>query len=95
MNGKLIELSPSEKFVIIKDAIETSGVKNIIKYLCEVAEIFRISYYKYLSETSKTNKSNQELEDEKARDLIIKAYEFKGRQKGARQIKMTLENKSA
>ncbi|BDU50469.1 IS3 family transposase [Haliovirga abyssi] len=95
VNGKLIELSPSEKFVIIKDVIETSGVKNIIKYLCEVAEISRTSYYNYLSETSKTNKSNQELEDEKARDLIIKAYEFKGRQKGARQIKMTLENEFA
>lgn len=59
----------------------------MISYLCEIAEVARSGYYNYFSAKS------QEFRNERAllRDNILKAYNFKGRKKGARQIKMTLE----
>lgn len=40
---------------------------------------------------SQKSRERQEQKDEEVRDIILKAYHFKGRKKGARQIKMTLE----
>jgi putative transposase len=40
---------------------------------------------------SQAIRKSQSVKDEIARDNILKAYNFKGRKKGARQIKMTLE----
>lgn len=34
----------------------------------------------------------RELADEAVKAIILKAYHFRGRKKGARQIKMTLQN---
>jgi len=53
--------------------------------------ISRSGYYNYLSSKSQEARNKRDSEDIIARDLILKAFNFKGRKKGARQIKMTLE----
>ena len=56
-----------------------------------MAQISRSGYYNFYSTKSKTSRKSQSEQDEFSRDNILKAYNFKGRKKGARQIKMTLE----
>lgn len=56
-----------------------------------MAQISRSGYYNFYSTKSKKVHQSQTEKDEFARDKILKAYNFKGRKKGARQIKMTLE----
>ena len=63
----------------------------MISYLCDLAGISRSGYYNYFSTKSKGYRESRDIEDELIRDNIIKAYKFKNRKKGARQIKMTLE----
>ena len=64
----------------------------MISYLCVVAGVSRSGYYRYFSlgniKTIETRNQNDEI----LRNNILKAYEFKGRKKGARQIKMTLQS---
>lgn len=62
----------------------------MVKYLCEVAGISRSGYYQYFSVQSQEQRQRNQKQDEVTRDLVLKAFHFKGRKKGARQIKMTL-----
>jgi transposase InsO family protein len=63
----------------------------MISNLCDLAGVSRSGYYNYFSTKSKGYRESRDIEDELIRDNIIKAYKFKNRKKGARQIKMTLE----
>lgn len=63
----------------------------MISYLCKTAGISRSGYYNYFSSKSLRGRKKRNNKDEIARDIILKAYNFKGRKKGAKQIKMTLE----
>jgi putative transposase len=58
--------------------------------LCHVSGISRSGYYKYFHSSSLKRRQEREKKDEQLRDIIMKAYKFKNRKKGARQIKMTL-----
>ena len=51
----------------------------------------RSGYYNYFTLKSQEKRKQREDQDEEVRDIILKAYNFKKRKKGARQIKMTLE----
>lgn len=62
----------------------------MVKFLCEAAGVSRSGYYNYFSDKSEEQRKRQEKRDEEAKALILKAFHFKGRKKGARQIKMTL-----
>ncbi|ETT47623.1 transposase [Paenibacillus sp. FSL H7-689] len=62
-------------------------MKRLISYLCDVMEVSRSGYYNCFSE-----KSVQKRVAKAKTDKIVKAYHFRGRKKGAHQIKMTLEN---
>ena len=53
--------------------------------------VSRSGYYNYFSAKSQSSREQRDNQDEAIRDTILKAYNFKGRKKGARQIKMTLE----
>ena len=53
-------------------------------------EVSRSGYYNYFTEKSAQNRATQEPADEVVKEIILKAYHFRGRKKGARQIKMTL-----
>lgn len=86
-----------EKFEIIKDVYTKYSNKRkgrlvvSISFLCQIAGVSRTGYYNYFSNNSINIREKKELEDLKKYKLVKKAYDFKNRKKGARQIKMTLE----
>jgi putative transposase len=63
----------------------------MVSYLCKLIGVSRSGYYNYFSLGSKERRNQKEKSDEVVREIILKAYKFKKRKKGARQIKMTLE----
>ena len=64
----------------------------MVSYLCEVMNVSRTGFYNYFSEKSVQNRAVKDHSDEVLKNIILKAYYFRGRKKGARQIKMTLQN---
>ena len=64
----------------------------MVRYLCAVMGVSRSGYYNYFSEKSVENRSVQDEADQVVHAIILKAFRFRRRKKGARQIKMTLEN---
>jgi len=82
----------SKVYEIIKELVEEYEEKGQVKYLCELAGVSRSGYYNYFSEKSIKNRNIKEIQDEKDRDIILDAYNRHGYKKGAKGIKMTLEN---
>lgn len=62
----------------------------MVRYLCEIAGVSRSGYYQYFSAKSQEQRKRRDEKDEIVKEIILKAFNFKGRKKGARQIKMTL-----
>lgn len=62
----------------------------MVCFLCEIAGVSRSGYYNYFSTKSQEQRKQKDEKDEVVKAIIIKAFQFKGRKKGARQIKMTL-----
>ncbi|AQX56370.1 transposase [Priestia flexa] len=62
----------------------------MVNYLCTVAGVSRSGYYNYFSEQSQEQRKQKEEKDQVAKEMILKAFHFRNRKKGARQIKMTL-----
>ncbi|MFS0865694.1 IS3 family transposase [Fredinandcohnia sp. 179-A 10B2 NHS] len=87
---KKLKLSASQKFIIIREVIEKHNLKHMVKFLCEVAGVSRSGYYNYFSAKSIKQRKHKDEKDEETKEMILKAFNFKGRKKGARQIKMTL-----
>lgn len=63
----------------------------MISYLCKISGVSRSGYYNYFSSKSQNAREKRDVQDESVRDIIMKAFNFKRRKKGARQIKMTLQ----
>ncbi len=82
----------SEKYKIIKSIITKYKFKNMISYMCKISGVSRSGYYKYFSSTTVKKRESNEVRDLHSKENILKAYTFKNRKKGARQIKMTLKN---
>lgn len=66
------------------------NLENKVSFLCEIAGVSRSGYYNYFSGKSEAQRALRDERDEKLRDNILKAYKFKRRKKGAKSIKMTL-----
>lgn len=64
----------------------------MVSYLCELVEVSRSGFYRYVSEEAQLNRQARDVADEKIKKIILKAFNFRRRKKGARQIKMTLKN---
>lgn len=64
----------------------------MVSYLCEVLQVSRSGYYNYFAQTSVERRMMKNQADECVKEDVLKAYRFKNRHKGARQIKMTLQN---
>lgn len=62
-----------------------------IKWLCSTAGVSRSGYYNYVKNLTSDKYLLREEKDREDFELILKAYQFKNRHKGARLIKMTLE----
>ncbi|KKB36016.1 Mobile element protein [Bacillus thermotolerans] len=70
--------------------IEKYQLKNMVSYLCTLAGVSRSGYYNYFSFESQERRKLKDKKDEAVKEIILKAFHFKNRKKGARQIKMTL-----
>jgi transposase InsO family protein len=64
--------------------------KLTLSYLLGLAGVSKSGYYGFLEQTD--SKLVRELKDEEDFELMMQAYRFKGFNKGAKQLKMTLEN---
>lgn len=62
----------------------------MVRHLCAMIGVSRSGYYNYFSVKSQENRKQKDKKDEIVKEFILKAFLFKGRKKGARQIKMTL-----
>lgn len=62
----------------------------MVSYLCTLAGVSRSGYYNYFSLESQERRKLRDKTDEAVKEIILKAFHFKNRKKGARQIKMTL-----
>ena len=82
----------SQVYEIIKELVQKYDEKAQIKYLCEIAKVSRSGYYNYFSKNSIENRNKKEVHDEKDKDIILDAFNRHGYKKGAKGIKMTLEN---
>nr|WP_277585060.1 IS3 family transposase [Psychrobacillus antarcticus] len=87
-----IKIAPELKFELIQQTIKKYRLKRMVSYLCEVMDVSRSGFYNYFDEKSVQKRAVKDSSDEVLRDSILKAYHFRGRHKGARQIKMTLQN---
>ncbi|MBE9915916.1 IS3 family transposase [Paenibacillus donghaensis] len=70
---------------------EKYQLHRMVNYLCKVSGVSRSGYYRYWSSEATQKRSQKEQRDEQLREVILKAFHFKRRKKGARSIKMTLE----
>ncbi|WP_297633071.1 IS3 family transposase [uncultured Clostridium sp.] len=91
LNEREVEnkLSSSAIYNLIEDINKT--FKKSIKYLCETANVTRSAYYAYISRKEEHN--IREKHDIEARDMVLKAFNYKSFKKGSRSIKMVLQNK--
>lgn len=64
----------------------------MLSYLCNISGVSRSGYYKHFSNVTIQKRKSNEVRDLESRENILKAYNFKNRKKGARQIKMILSN---
>ncbi len=64
-------------------------LKNQVRYLCQVVGVSRSGSYRYWSPSAQKQLKEHKKQDEA---LNLKAFHYRNRPKGARQIKMTLEN---
>ncbi len=83
-------LSHSQKYLLIRSIIKKYRLKNMVRYLYEIAGVLRFGYYNYFSTTSQSQREKRMHQDEMVKELIVKAFQFKNRKRGVRQIKMTL-----
>ena len=61
------------------------------RHLCKIANVSASGYYKFLSNFRA--RRIKEHKDLKSKEIILKAFNYRGYKKGSRSIKMILENK--
>jgi len=81
-------MTAARKYELIKDVLEAEGNVLSVKGLCRQAGVSRSGYYRWLNAESSRN--NREMGDRADFELILKAYRFRGKNKGFREIHMTL-----
>lgn len=78
----------NEKFKIIEDLLLRDDNLLNISWLCEIAQVSRSGYYNWVNNEEKRN--IRDLQDKEDFDLLLKAYQHRGYDKGARSIHMRL-----
>ncbi len=80
---------PSVIFEIIHTFVEDESLDNLsVKEMCSIAGVSRSGYYAWVK--AAPVREAQEEQDRKDFDLILKAYSFRGYDKGAKGIYMRL-----
>ena len=90
-NGNFNRYQINIKFETIKYIIDKYELVRMTSYLCNCIGVSKSGYYNYLKNENK--RIERDNKDQKDFELILKAYKFKKRKKGARQIMMVLDNK--
>lgn len=85
-----LNLTNQEIYKLIADTITKYNFQNKVSHFCTLLGVARSGYYHYISTVD--IRLLKEKEDLKAKELILKAFNYKGFSKGSRAIKMTLEN---
>lgn len=83
-----MEATTREKYRTIKEMTERDNNMLNISWLCEIAQVSRSGYYRWLHNSTMENK--REESDRKDFELILEAYNYRGYAKGARSIYMRL-----
>jgi transposase InsO family protein len=83
-----VSISPSTKFEIISEMAGRPGNKLKIKDLCEISGVSRSGYYEWLK--AEPLRQAREEQDRADFDEIVKAYRYRGYDKGGRGIQMRL-----
>ena len=76
------------KFQIIHDVVTKENNLLNISMLCEIAGVSRSGYYRWVS--ADKHREEQELKDRADFEMILKAYNHRGYNKGAKGIYMNL-----
>jgi len=82
-------LSSSERFQLIKQVLQKYRLKGMTRYLCQLAEVSRSGYYRWL--LAEEHRRQQDHTDEQDFQLIKSHFDFLGGKAGALVIKMRLE----
>lgn len=87
--AKGMNLSKSKLFDLIQEAVN-QGLGRMTGYLCSLVHVSRSGYYSYIK--AEDSRMKRAFSDEKAVELIKKAFHRRGYKKGSRSIKMILEH---
>jgi transposase InsO family protein len=84
------KLPACKVFDLIKYVICKFNLEKMLSHLCRVAGVSTSGYYRHKSKAD--IRFIREEEDLESKEIILKAYKFRGYKKGSRAIKMTLKN---
>ena len=79
---------PHDRFHLIQEEIQQEDNLLSVGRLCDLACVSRSGYYRWLSAAD--SRAQREERDRRDFELILEAYRFRGRNKGARGIHMRL-----
>ena len=74
-----INIRRDSQMETIKKVIEKYKLKKITKYLCDCLKVSTSGYYNYLNNKEKRREQNEQ--DKKDYELILKAYKYRNRKK--------------
>lgn len=86
-----IQVSPKQKFEWIQQITSQSPFTRKVRWLCSLAQVSRSGYYTFVGEEATLYRQTRENQDRQDQKLLLEAYRYRGRAKGARQLKMTLQ----
>lgn len=79
---------PHYRFQLIQEEVQQEDNLLSIERLCDLACVSRSGYYRWVAAAD--SRAQREEQDRKDFELILEAYRFRGRDKGARGIHMRL-----
>lgn len=84
----VLKATPTAKYETIRETTRRDDNLLNIKWLCQIAEVSRSGYYYWLdAEDARIERERQDVRDF---ELILRAYKYRGYDKGARGIHMRL-----
>jgi len=84
----IVKSSPSAKYEIVYEMVNQDGNLMNVKQLCEIAGVSRSGYYAWLK--AEPTRLERETRDRADFAEILKAYKYRGYDKGGRGIHMRL-----
>jgi len=84
----MITGKPTVKYEVIRDTLSQGNNSLAVSSLCELAGVSRSGYYRWMD--AEDSRIRREQKDEADFELILKAYQYRGYDKGARSIYMRL-----